>query len=364
MVKFNVRRGLFLSHLLVMLVGLGSFIVISKIYSPRQFIVQLERMEHTEFFSVRSVKTYLVKGFEITWNRSTFGAAIAGTSAAGLFSYWLSKRITEPLRKMRQITQKFAAGQFDERMPTSEIPEFHQLSLSFNRMADSITDIEQRRRELIGDMTHELRTPLTVMQGYLEELADGRLEPTPETYYKLAGETRRLERLVNDLQELSKAEAGYLTIDAQPMSLQPLLESLVDRLSEQLPEELSLHFNCSPDLSQVLADRDRTEQILINLLGNAVRYSDEGKICVRAWHDESVVWVEVSDTGIGIAPEDLPHVFDRFWRAERSRCRHSGGTGIGLAITRRLVELQGGRIEVESELNQGSQFRFSIPRVH
>ncbi|MGC9502113.1 sensor histidine kinase [Baaleninema sp.] len=361
MVKFNVRRGLFLSHLLVMLVGLGSFILISKIYSPRQFLLQIERMEHTEFFSVRSVKTYLVKGFEIAWNRSTFWSVITGASAAGILSYWLSKRITQPLRRMRQITQKFAAGEFDERMPKSEIPEFNQLSLSFNRMADSIIDIEQRRRTLISDMTHELRTPLTVMRGYLEELADGRLNPTPETYYKLAKETRRLERLVNDLQELSKAEAGYLTIDAKPMPLQPLLVSLVDRLSEQLPEELSLYLDCPEDLPEVRADRDRTEQILVNLLGNAVRYSDEGKIGLRAQAVGSTVWVEVSDRGIGIAEEDLPYVFDRFWRAEQSRNRYSGGTGIGLAITRRLVELQGGRIEVESELGRGSVFRFSLP---
>lgn len=359
--RINVQLRLLLSHLLVMIVCLVSFILISKIYSPRQFIIQLERMESTEFFSVRSVKTYLVKGFEITWNRSTFWSVVTGASAAGFLSYWLSKRITQPLRRMRQITQRFAAGQFDERMPTSEIPELHQLSLSFNRMADSITDIEQRRRELISDMTHELRTPLTVMRGYLEELSDGRLDATPETYAKLAGETRRLERLVNDLQELSKAEAGYLTIAPAPMSLYQLLESLIDRLSEQLIEELTLSLDCPPDLPEVYGDRDRVEQILVNLLGNAVRYSDSGKISVKAWWEDGYVWTAVSDTGIGIAQADLPHVFDRFWRAERSRSRHSGGTGIGLAITRRLVELHGGTIEVESQLGEGSTFRFSLP---
>ncbi|KPQ38397.1 MAG: Signal transduction histidine kinase [Phormidium sp. OSCR] len=361
--KVDVKIRLFLSHLLVMLVGLGSFILISKIYSPRQFIVQLEQMESTEFFSVRSVKTYIVKGFEITWNRSTFWSVISGASAAGLLSYWLSRRITLPLRRMRQITQRFAAGDFDERMPMSEIPEFYQLSLSFNRMADSIREIENRRRELISDMTHELRTPLTVMRGYLEELADGQLDPTPETYDKLARETRRLERLVNDLQELSKAEAGYLTINPRPLCLCRLLENLIDRLSEQLIDELTLSLDCPDGLPNVFADYDRIEQVLMNLLGNAVRYSDYGTISVKAWCEDPYIWTAVSDTGIGIAAEDLPYVFDRFWRAERSRSRHSGGTGIGLAITRRLVELHGGTIRVESQLGQGSTFYFSLPML-
>ncbi|TVR09532.1 MAG: sensor histidine kinase [Phormidium sp. GEM2.Bin31] len=361
--KVDVKIRLFLSHLLVMLVGLGSFILISKIYSPRQFVIQLEQMESTEFFSVRSVKTYIVKGFETTWNRSTFWSVISGASAAVVLSYWLSRRITLPLRRMRQITQRFAAGDFDERMPMSEIPEFYQLSLSFNRMADSIREIEHRRRELISDMTHELRTPLTVMRGYLEELADGRLEPTPETYDKLARETRRLERLVNDLQELSKAEAGYLTIDPKPLCLCSLLEGLITRLSEQLIDELTLSLDCPEDLPKVFGDYDRIEQVLMNLLGNAVRYSDSGTISVKAWCDEPYIWTAVSDTGIGIAPGDLPYVFDRFWRAERSRSRHSGGTGIGLAITRRLVELHGGTIEVKSQLGQGSTFYFSLPML-
>ncbi|EAW38556.1 cell wall metabolism sensor histidine kinase WalK [Lyngbya sp. PCC 8106] len=362
MPKLNLRSRLLLSHLLVMGVGLGSFILMSKVYSPRLFVLQLERLEQTQFFNVRSVRTYLVRGFEITWNRSTLWSVGVGATAAGALSYWVAKRITQPLTQMREITQKFAAGNLDERMIKSEIPELNQLSLSFNRMAESIEGIEQRRRELISDMTHELRTPLTVVRGYLEEMAEGQIQPSDELYNRLIRETRRLERLVNDLQELSKAEAGYLVINPKPLNLRPLLESLVTRFGDQLLEYGPvIRLDCPSSLPTVFADIDRTEQILVNLLGNAIRYTENGSITVKVWQNLNSVWVAVIDTGIGISEIDLPHVFERFWRGERSRSRQWGGTGIGLAITKRLVELQGGKIEVESELGKGSIFRFCLP---
>ncbi|MGB3237880.1 MAG: HAMP domain-containing sensor histidine kinase [Geitlerinemataceae cyanobacterium] len=362
MPKLNLRSRLLFSHLFVMGVGLASFIVISKVYSPRFFVLQLEEMEQALFFNVRSVRTYLIRGFEQTWNRSTFWSVIVGAGAAGGLSYWVARRITQPLTQMEQITQKFAAGDLQERMSNSEIPELARLSASFNRMADSIEGNEQRRLELISDLTHELRTPLTVVRGYLEEIAEGQISPSPEVYQKLVRETRRLERLVNDLQELSKAEAGYLKIDLQPLDIRPLLESLVERLSEQLLDDgPSLRLDCPQNIPLAIADRDRTEQILINLLGNAIRYTDKGSITVKVWTNSNYLWIAVMDTGVGISPEDLPHVFERFWRADRSRSRHLGGTGIGLAITRRLVELQEGSIEVESKIDRGSTFQFSLP---
>jgi signal transduction histidine kinase len=177
-------------------------------------------------------------------------------------------------------------------------------------------------------------------------------------------ETRRLERLICDLQELSRAEAGYLSINLQTVNLVPILQSLVEKFADQILEgEPNLNLNYPADLPLVIADPDRTEQILINLLGNALRYTETGSILVSAWRDrqEQEVWIAVTDTGIGIAPEDLPYVFERFWRADKSRSRYSGGTGIGLAIARRLVELQGGKIKVESELGKGSIFKFSLP---
>lgn len=361
MPKLSLGARLFISHLLVMMVGLGSFIIIAKVSSPRMFVLRLEQLEKRGIFTVRSARTYLVEGFQNAWNRSAILSLVVGASAAGAVSYISSKRITQPVKQMKHITQKFAAGDLAERVPESDIPELNQLSVSFNSMASSIGDVEQRRRELISDLTHELRTPLTVMRGYLEELAEGRIEGTPELYLRLIRETRRLERLIHDLQELSKAEAGYLSINSQPLNLYPLLSSLVERFADQLLEEgPSLELKCAQDLPLVLADRDRTEQILVNLLGNAIRYTETGSITVEAAKINRQIQISVTDTGVGIAAEDLPFVFERFWRADPSRASHSGGTGIGLAIARRLVELQGGHIEVTSELGKGSSFRFCL----
>jgi signal transduction histidine kinase len=359
---------LFLSHLLVMIVGVVSLVIIGKLSSPRLFILHLQQLEGRNV-SLRYARAYLVDGFETAWNHSTFWSVIVGATAAGVLSYWVSKRIMQPLTQIKQITQKFAAGQLDARLPPNEIPELNQLATSFNRMAASLENVEHRRRELVSDLTHELRTPLTVLRGYLEELAADRIEATPEVYQQLAKETRRLERLINDLQELSKAEAGYLPIKLQSVNLRPLLESLVQKFSDQLLEDgPRLRLDCPEQLPTVRADIDRVEQILVNLLGNALTYTNTGSITIRVCQElDSTnsrlprLWIAVTDTGIGIAPEDLPHVFERFWRAEKSRNQHTGGTGIGLAISKRLIELQGGQIEVKSKLGKGSTFQFSLP---
>ncbi len=357
----GLRSRLLFSHLVVMIVGLVSLVIISKISSPRLFVLHLERLEN-QGLDLIDVRTELVEGFEIAWRRSTLWSVIVGTTAAGGLSYWVSKRIMQRLTEMEQITQKFAAGNLQARLPMSDIPELNRLGASFNRMAASLEGVETRRRELIGDMTHELRTPLTVVRGYLEELADGEIEPSAEIYRRLAKETKRLERLVNDLQELSKAEAGYLPINIQPVNLRPLLDSLVEKFTDQLLEDGPVILcECPSSIPIVLADIDRTEQVLVNLLGNAVRYTSEGSITIRVWTEADQLWIGVIDTGIGISPEDLPHVFERFWRADESRARQSGGTGIGLTISCRLVELQGGKIQVESEKGSGSTFRFSLP---
>ncbi len=360
--KIGLRSRLFLSHVIVMLVGLVTLTTIGKFSSPRFFVIYLERIEG-EGFSVRQVRTELIRGFESAWSRGAFWSVVMGASAAGGLSYLVSKRIVQPLIQMEEITQKFAAGHLEERVPANEIPELDQLATSFNQMAAELEGVEQRRRELVGDLTHELRTPLTVLEGYLEGLADGMIDPSVDIYQRLAKETSRMRRLVNDLQELSKVEAGYLPIDVRPIDLHPLLSSLVRKFSDQLLAEDSpqLILDYPPDTPQVLADPERVEQILVNLMGNALRYTPSGSITIRVEPDSEYLWVAVMDTGEGISPEDLTHVFERFWRADRSRDRNSGGTGIGLAISRRLVELQGGTIVAESELEQGSTFRFSLP---
>lgn len=346
-----------------MLVGLLTLLAIGKISSPRFFIFYLRQIE-VNGLSVRQGRTQLIRSFDDAWSKGAFWSVAIGATTAGGLSYLISQRIVQPLIQMEEITKKFAAGHLQERLPANEIPEVDQLATSFNRMAATLEGIEQRRRELVSDLTHELRTPLTVLKGYLEGLADGAIEPTPDIYERLARETTRMQRLVNDLQELSKMEAGYLPIDARPLELKPLLASVVNRFADQLTENSpQMLLDCPPEMPRVSADPERVEQIIVNLISNALRYTTQGSVVVKVYPEPDRVWIAVIDTGLGIAATDLPHVFERFWRADRSRDRHSGGTGIGLAICRRLVDLHGGTIEAESELNRGSTFRFSLPIV-
>jgi signal transduction histidine kinase len=361
MYQLGLRGRLFLSHIIVMVMGVATLLMFGRLYTSRLFMEYLQTMEFRGFL-LYAMRSSLLQGFESAWSRGAFWSVIFGGGTAAALSYILSKRIMQPLLQMQRITAKFAAGEMTARMPTSDIPELSRFADSFNRMAFALEDVEQRRRDLVSDLTHELRTPLTIVEGYLEGLTDGSIEATPAIYQRLSGETQRLKRLVNDLQELSKAEAGYLPIDAKKFDLRSLLQKLVDRFSDQLIEsEKSLKLELATDLPRAYGDPERTEQILINLIGNALHYTEVGSVIISGEVIQGILWVSVKDTGIGISEEDLPHVFDRFWRSDRSRNRKSGGTGIGLAISKRLVEMQQGKIHVESVVNQGSTFSFSIP---
>jgi len=363
MAKMSLRGRLFVSHLVVMAVGIMTLVVVGRLYSPRLFVVTLERYQNGVLSVQR--RTQLLKGFEAAWSRGMVWSILIGGGAAGGLSYWLSRRIIRPLDHIEEVTRQFAAGHLQERVPPSEILEIQRLASSFNRMASDLEDVEQRRRDLIGDLTHELRTPLTVMRGYLEGLADGTVEADPELYQRLADETTRLQRLVSDLQELSKLEAGYLPIQAQRVDLCSLLEGLVRTFTDQFASQdrVTIHLDCPSNLPNPWADPARVKQIVINLVSNALRYTPKGRVTLRTWAQNDRVYVSVIDTGIGIAEEDLPHVFERFWRADRSRNRNSGGTGLGLTICRRLVVVQGGDITVKSQVGLGSEFTFWLPTV-
>jgi signal transduction histidine kinase len=345
---------------MVMLVAVSFLVIVDKATSPILFARRLEQIE-AKGFNFKYVRSEVIDGFESDWHSSMLWSVIVGTTVAGGLSLWVAHRITKPMLRIERVTQQFARGELSERLPHSDIPELNRLSASFNNMANSLEGVEQRRRELISDLTHELRTPLTIIYGYLEGITANNIEVTPEVYELLMKETRRLQRLVNDLQELSKAEAGYLPIHLAPVNLYPLLSALVEKFAGQLLEELTIRLECPPTLPLVLADSDRLEQVLVNLLGNAVSYTEKGSITLRIWQEAERVWLEVKDTGQGIAPEELPHVFERFWRSGTARDRNSRSSGIGLAISRRLVELQTGKMEVESELGRGSTFRFYLP---
>ena len=265
------------------------------------------------------------------------------------------------------VSQRIADGHYSERVIAGGEDELGQLAAHFNQMAEKLEQVESMRRQLIGDVSHELRTPLTAIKGSMEGLMDGVLPATDETYQQIHQEADRLNRLVDDLQELSRVEAGSYELDLQPTQIAPLFETLTKRFRQQFESKrVSLDLNLPTDLPLVLADEHRILQVLTNLTGNALRYTPEGgAVTVGAARTNGSVQFTVRDTGVGIAPEHLSHLFDRFYRADKSRSRAAGGgSGIGLTIAKYLVEAHGGEIRVESEgVGKGSAFSFTLPVV-
>lgn len=366
MTKLTLHHRLFLSHILSVMLGLLGFSIVSHFSSHQLFSQHLDGLENGDTL-IDTAKAEVMQGFTSAWSYSNLLAIGLGAIAAALLSYWSASRINHSLLEIEQVAYEFANGNLQEDVPHSPVPELARLGRSLSQMVAALNNAEQRRRDTITDLAHELRTPLTVIRGYLEEMESDLIAPTPDIRRRLVGETKRLERLVNNLQELSKAESGSLPLSLQALSVPPLLESLVAKFSMQLMEDgPTLTMQAQPNLPALWADSDRTEQIMVNLLGNAIRHTERGSIVLKAWteagHEESNrVWIAVSDTGVGLSASELPHVFDRFWRSASSRQQNQGGTGIGLTITRQLVELQGGQIFAQSQAGTGTTFKFWLP---
>ncbi len=276
----------------------------------------------------------------------------------------LSRALAAPLAHLTAAVRGVAAGDLSQRVPEQGPEEVAELGRAFNQMTEALARAEELRRNLVADVAHELRTPLTVIQGNLRAILDGVYPLEAGEIAIIYDETRLLSRLVDDLRELAQAEAGQLPLERRPVDMGELIQTAISGFAPAASEQqVTLTAEVAPDLPMVHADPDRVSQVLRNLLGNALRYTPPGgQITVAAQAGPAgFVTLRVRDTGSGIAPEDLPHVFERFWRADRSRARSSGGTGLGLAIARHLVEAHGGKISVESCLGQGTTFWFTLP---
>jgi signal transduction histidine kinase len=298
------------------------------------------------------------------FNEALTVAALAAIFVALVLSLFFSRSVVAPVRLMSLAAQRIAGGHYDERVRVDGADELAQLATRFNQMAEKLDQTESMRRRLIGDVSHELRTPLTAIKGSMEGLMDGVLPATDETYQQIHTEADRLNRLVDDLQELSRVEARAYELDIRPVDIPSLVRSVTKRLSPQAEtKRIALNLEIASGLSPVLADEDRAVQVLTNLTGNALQYTPEGgTVTIIVERVNGEIQFAVRDTGIGIPPEHLAHIFDRFYRVDKSRSRRAGGgSGIGLTIARALVEAQGGRIGAESAGDgQGSTFTFTL----
>jgi signal transduction histidine kinase len=307
-------------------------------------------------------------------NRSLWLAGLVGIGVAVILSLMVTHRLTTPLRHLTTVARRIASGDLSQRVRLRSRDEVGELAFAFDTMAESLERKERDRRQLLADIAHELRTPLTVLQGNLEAMLDGVVPPTPEELASLHQESLLLSRLVTDLRDLSLAEAGQLRLERAPADLKKLLADGMAGIETQASQQqISLRLEVSPDLPSVMIDSDRIRQVLHNLLSNSLRYTPPGgSIEVGAKRLEAAapetssasppqVLVWVSDTGRGISAQDLPHIFDHFYRADKSRQRASGGSGLGLAIVKHFVEAHGGRVWAESQPGKGSTFYFTLP---
>lgn len=284
--------------------------------------------------------------------------------ALGLIaSVLISLGLTAPLRRLAGAARAVASGDLSQRVPEQGTLEVRQVARDFNEMTSSLQQAEQLRQNLMADVAHELRTPLSVLQGNLRAILDDVYPLDKQEVALLFDETRILGRLVEDLHELALAEAGQLQLHWREANVGALIAAALARFQPAAESrEVTLGSQVADNLPTIQADPDRLAQILNNLLTNALRHSlTGGQVTILAEAKPDHLEIAVQDTGEGITPEDLEHVFDRFWRADRSRSRDSGGSGLGLAITRGLVEAHGGRIWAESAVGEGARFTFLLP---
>jgi len=275
----------------------------------------------------------------------------------------LARSLTRTLRELTTATQQVARGDLEQQVPIRSNDELGELAASFNQMSSDLARSRDLRRQMTADIAHELRTPLTVVLGHTEALSEGELPPDPETFDIIYDETKRLNRLVEDLRTLSLSDAGELQLNFQLISPHELLQrSALARKQEAHANQIQLQIEAADDLPAVRVDPDRMTQVLVNLLDNALRYTPGGGLIIlSAQMLVDRVKISVRDTGPGIPEEDLNHLFERFYRGDKSRQRESGGSGLGLAIAKSLVEIQGGQIEVTSVLGEGATFIIDLP---
>lgn len=289
----------------------------------------------------------------------------AAIAVALLLTIIISRAIASPAEVLAEAAQRIGKGDFSGRVKVRDRGEFGELAEAFNRMSSDLEQTQRIRRDLTADIAHELRSPLTNIRGYLEAIADN-LIPSSEAIPLLEEETSLLAHLIEDLQVLALAETGALELKLSDVDVAEVTKLAVKRIEPLAQEKgIQLHSDIPDDIPLVQADSKRLTQILNNLLSNALIHTEDGgSIGVVVKIREGLISISVTDTGIGIPEEEIPRVFDRFYRVDRSRSRRTGGTGLGLTIAKHLVEVHGGSIQAESSLGEGSTFSFTIPNSH
>jgi two-component system sensor histidine kinase BaeS len=295
-------------------------------------------------------------------DRSFFWTFLGATLFGILMAIAIARWISVPVERLTAAARRMESGDLAVRVEPAGGAELAELAHGFNAMAAALDRNEEQRKRMVSDVAHELRAPLTNIRCELESMQDGLTAPTPERIASLHEETMHLAHLVDDLQDLALAEAGRLEIEAQPVAVSALAKRAAAGMEMRARERgVTIRVDGDEDVI-VLADARRTVQILTNLLANAVAHMEQaGDVRITWERNGSEVIIHVIDSGAGIPPDDLPRIFERFYRVDVSRSRSTGGAGLGLSIVRQLVAAQGGRVWADSAVGKGSTFSFTLP---
>jgi histidine kinase len=372
----NLRRRLavklFLSYLIVILIGMVVLVIAVEIAIPSAFQRHMAVMQSMMGGMMDGTGMDMFNGFRSGVNEALALSAGAALLAALGVSAWMSRKVVAPVQAITYASRRIASGHYNQRVDGAgsdpqAADELAQLAQAFNQMAEQLEHVELMRSQLLGDVSHELRTPLTAIKGSMEALIDGVLPAEPATFQQIEQEADRLQRLVNDLQELSRVEAGAYELIRLPIHIESLVMAAIKRLEQQFQQKnITLMTQISSGLPTIQGDQDRLLQVLINLLNNARQYTAPGgTVRVTAGMQGDDLIISVQDNGIGIPAEHIPQLFTRFYRVDKSRSRLAGGgSGIGLTIAKLLIEAHGGRIWAKSAgSGMGSTFAFTLP-VH
>ncbi len=296
-------------------------------------------------------------------NRVLVGVGLASLILSILIGHILARRISRPILKTVDVTKKIADGNYEVRLEErADTRELNMLVGSINHLASSLETLEKLRKQLTGDVAHELRTPITILQSHIEAMMEGIWEPTPERLESCYEETVRVSKLVNDLEQLAKIENQNMKLNKSHFPIQEMMRKTAASFENELFLKNIQLTQKGPEVN-LYADPDRIQQVLVNLLSNAIKYSGNGgNISFTAFEAEDTAGFYITDDGIGIPEEELPYIFERFYRADKSRNRSTGGSGIGLTIVKSIIEAHEGRVKVISKLNEGSTFTVILPK--
>lgn len=363
----TIGRKLLLSYIIIIVVGGLTLAIAAELHTPTAIARHMNnvggQMMHRGQHEPMS--SDLLANVAQAINEILLVASIAATLAAIVVSAVVTRRITTPIHTMQVASQRIAAGDYSERIAVRSADELGDMATAFNAMATTLEATETRRRQLLGDVAHELRTPLTNIRSVIEGVIDGVLVNDPVILIEIQDEVRRLQRIVADLEALSKAEAGQLSLEKRLVDPTRFIKLAVERLAWQYEQKgVVLHVELPDKLPLIELDEGRMTQVMLNLLGNGLQHTVEGDVVrISAELSPTRLHIHIADTGAGISPDDITHIFERFYRADKSRKRTSGGSGIGLTISKHIVEAHAGSLTAKSGgLNQGSTFTLSLPR--